>query len=140
MPPPSLDPTDTWRSGGRRVSGVDLPHKIAVPLDKAPWLILDHEFRPATEHTRTGLGEAGRLSARIGTPAQRKQIGQTERCLDMQVIVELKPHADCECRRGKALQRLSRRYVSNPIFLDREADYIANLLSRTAGHPDGRLR
>ena len=96
MPPPSLDPTDTWRSGGRRVSGVDLPHKIAVPLDKAPWLILDHEFRPATEHTRTGLGEAGRLSARIGKQAQRKQIGQTERCLDMQAIVGLKSVADCE--------------------------------------------
>jgi hypothetical protein len=60
------------------------------------------------EHIRTGPGEAGRHSARIGTQAQRKQIGQTERCLDMQVIIGFKAHADCECRRGKALQRLSR--------------------------------
>jgi hypothetical protein len=66
-------------------------------------LILNDDFRPAASHIRRGPGKADCLSARIGPQAQRKQIGETERSLDVQPVIGLKSNADRECCRRKAL-------------------------------------
>jgi hypothetical protein len=70
--------------------------------------VIDNEFGPATEHIRTGAGETDRLPARIGPQAQRKQIRETEWCLDVQSVVSVEPDAHRERRRGKALYRIRR--------------------------------
>jgi len=57
---------------------------------------------PTAEHVRRSPGETDRLSARIGPQAQRKQIGMTGGCLDVQPVIRFKSDADRECCRGKA--------------------------------------
>jgi hypothetical protein len=47
------------------------------------WVALNDDFRPAASHIRRGPGKADRLSSRIWTQAQRKQIGETEGSLDV---------------------------------------------------------
>jgi hypothetical protein len=47
------------------------------------WLILNDDFRPAASHIRGSPGEADRLSTRIGTQAEREQVGETEGSLDV---------------------------------------------------------
>jgi hypothetical protein len=47
------------------------------------WVALNDDFRAAASHIRRGPGKADRLSSRIWTQAQRKQIGETEGSLDV---------------------------------------------------------
>lgn len=77
------------------------PVHYMIPTDSS--LVLNHDFRPAPDHTGASPGKVERFSAGIGTQAQREKIGQTEGGLDLEPVVRLEPRADRECRAGKAL-------------------------------------
>jgi hypothetical protein len=47
------------------------------------WLVLNDDFGPAASHISRGPNETDRLSTRIGTQAQREQVGETEGSLDV---------------------------------------------------------
>ena len=75
-----------------------------------PWLpdttFFHPDFRPPARDSRDDTDKAGRWSPRIRLQPQCEQVSEAERRCNMQPVVELQPHADCEHRRHEAFQRL----------------------------------
>jgi len=61
--------------------------RSAIPRSPDLSVVLNDDFRPAASHIRSSPDKADRLSARIGTQAQHKQIGETEGSLDVEPVV-----------------------------------------------------
>ena len=75
-----------------------------------PWLsgtVCFHlDFRPPARDRGDDPGEAGRWSPRIRLQPQCEQVSEAERRRNMQPVVKIQPHADCEHRRHEAFQRV----------------------------------